>query len=72
MVTALVLGNLARNKPMTLADQRYTVTQEYCGYSQKHWVARFCDEWIGSDLNRPNAIMICVAHHDERERAMQE
>ncbi len=51
---------------MTLADQRYTVTLEYCGHDMARWVARFCGEWIGQDKHKSGAVMLCIAHADDR------
>ena len=51
---------------MTLADQRYTIAKEFCGYAKARWVARFCGEWIGQDLHKSGALMLCIAHADAR------
>jgi hypothetical protein len=51
-------------------DKRYTVTREYCGYKEPRWVARFCDEWIGQDKYKSGAVMLCLAHSDERDRKL--
>jgi len=52
---------------MTLADQRYTVTREFCGQPTARWVARFCGEWIGQDKYKSGALMLCIAHADDRQ-----
>ena len=51
-------------------DARYQVAKEFCGYPRKKWVARFCGEWIGKGDNKSDAVMICLAHADKRERAL--
>ncbi len=52
---------------MKLADKRYTIAREFCGYPTKRWVARFCGEWIGQGSHKSDAIMHIVAHRDERQ-----
>ena len=54
---------------ITLADARYTIAREYCGYSSPRWVARFCGEWIGQDKFKSGAVMHCIAHADNRSYA---
>ena len=49
-----------------IQDSRYTVNLEYCGYSQKMYVSRFCGEFIKSDKTEKEAILTCIFHQDER------
>lgn len=49
-------------------DSRYTVFREWCGFKEPRFVARFCDEWIGQGERLTDAIMLCLAHSDERMR----
>lgn len=51
-------------------DARYTIAREFCGYPTRRWVARFCGEWIGQGKLPVDAIMLCVAHWDNRQRDM--
>lgn len=52
-------------------DSRYTITREFCGYKNARFVARFCGEWIGQGKKRVDAVMLCLAHSDKRERALK-
>jgi len=49
-------------------DKRYSIAKEYCGYAKPRWVARFCGEWIGQGEHKSDALMLCIAHADKRER----
>lgn len=49
-------------------DARYTISLEWCGYRTQRHVARFCGEWLGQGETRLDAMMICLAHADKRER----
>jgi hypothetical protein len=51
-------------------DSRYAIAREFCGYSKPRYVARFCGDWIGQGETRVDAIMLCLAHSDRRERAL--
>ena len=43
-------------------DNRYSIQQEFCGYPQAMWVARFCGEWIGCDVERIGAEQKALNH----------
>lgn len=32
-------------------DKRFEVTLEWCGAPVKHYVIRFCNDWVCSDVN---------------------
>jgi hypothetical protein len=49
-----------------MRDKRYTIAKEFCGYATARYVARSCGEWIGQDINKSDATMLCVAHADKR------
>lgn len=49
-------------------DARYTATKEWCGETTPKWIARFCGDWLGKGDRKVDAVMICLAHSDERER----
>lgn len=49
-------------------DPRYTVSREFCGYKTARHVARFCGDWIGQGKDKSDAIMLCLAFADKRER----
>lgn len=51
-------------------DNRYTIAREFCGYAKRRWVARFCGEFIGQGVLKVDAMMICLAHCDKRQRAL--
>ncbi len=49
-------------------DRRYAVRLEYTGKAEQQWVARFCDEWIGSAPygQYSEAVALCHTHQQER------
>ena len=49
-----------------IQDSRYSINLEYCGYSQKNVVSRFCGKFIKSDKTEKDAILTCIFHQDER------
>jgi hypothetical protein len=53
-----------------MKDQRYSIALEYCGYAKRHWVVRFCGEWIGTGKNRPDADRIARQHKAARTVAL--
>lgn len=52
-------------------DPRYTLTREYCGYSEPRYVVRFCDDWVGQDKTKAGATMLYIAHSDARQRKLK-
>lgn len=38
-----------------MLDARFTIRQEFCGYSKPRWVARFCERWIGQSQTNDGA-----------------
>jgi hypothetical protein len=50
----------------TLAEDGYEIAREWCGYSTPKWVARFRGEWIDKGEAKSDALMICLAHSDNR------
>ena len=55
-----------KNLQKTIQDNRYSINLEYCGYSQKMYVSRFCGDFIRADKTEKNAILACIFHQDER------
>jgi hypothetical protein len=53
-----------------MMDKRYTISKEFCGYKTKRFVARFCGEWIGQGIKKSDALMLCIAHADKRDREL--
>ena len=49
-----------------IQDDRYTISLEYSGYSQKMYVSRFCGDFIKSDKTENEAILTCIFHQDGR------
>lgn len=49
-----------------IQDNRYSIDLEYCGYSQKMYVSRFCGDFINADKTEKDAILKCIFHQDER------
>ena len=49
-----------------IKDCRYSINLEYCGYSQKMYVSRFCGDFINADKTEKEAILTCIFHQDER------
>ena len=49
-------------------DKRYTIQQEYDGNlsGKPQCVLRFCDEYIGSFCNVPDATLRAIGHNNER------
>lgn len=43
-------------------DKRYTVTLEACGRDAKHYVVRWCDNFIASDASEYKAYLLAVKH----------
>jgi hypothetical protein len=43
-------------------DERYTITKEFCGYSQKMYVLRFCGDFLGSFEKKYNAVSAAKEH----------
>lgn len=52
-------------------DRRYVAALEWCGYSKRRWVARFCGEWIGQGKHHSDATMLALVHADERAREIE-
>tara|TARA_R100000406_G_scaffold35135_1_gene23241 strand:+ start:1181 stop:1405 length:225 start_codon:yes stop_codon:yes gene_type:complete len=46
-------------------DGRYSINLEYCGYKEPHYVARFCDEYLGCKLTKSDATIIALEHRME-------
>lgn len=36
-------------------DKRFEINLEWCGASVKHYVVRFCNDWVCSDVNLERA-----------------
>lgn len=51
-------------------DNRYTITPEYCGYTSKRYVARFCGTWLGQAFNKEAAQAIVAAYEAKRQERM--
>lgn len=51
-------------------DRRYSIDLEYCGYEKPHYVARFCDEWIGQSAFYSSALMLAIGHNSRRKGAL--
>lgn len=51
-------------------DNRYQIALEHCGHEKPHYVARFCDERIGSSAFYSSALMLAVGHNARRKGAL--
>lgn len=49
-----------------LSDGRYTITLEYCGYTNPRHVLRFCGDWVNQSETRQDAERALVAYHNKR------
>lgn len=49
-----------------MKDTKYTINLEFCGYKERRYVLRFCDEFIGSYTTKKDAILAQIFHDDER------
>lgn len=47
---------------ISLANPRYRIALEHCGYAKRRWVVRFCGEWIGTGKNWADADKIARCH----------
>ena len=52
------------------ADTRYSIRKEYTGHATPQWVARFCDEYIGSSQFYGSALMLASGHNARRNGAL--
>ncbi|NBU79676.1 MAG: hypothetical protein EBS50_11515, partial [Sphingomonadaceae bacterium] len=52
------------------SDKRYTIAQEFCGYPEPRWVARFCGEFIGQSKFKGSAMMLAIGHKAKRNGAL--
>lgn len=52
--------------PNGTRDKRYSVTWEWCGYSTKRAVVRFCGHWISCHRGETSAWLAGQRHKDER------
>lgn len=43
-------------------DKRYTITKEFCGYSESRYVVRFCGAWVGQSASKWDAQSIAKSH----------
>lgn len=48
------------------SDRRYTITQEFCGYSGPRFVLRFCGEWIDQSISQAAMITRAAGHNSIR------
>lgn len=53
--------------PDGTVDGRYTLATEWGGYAAPVWTARFCGEFIGSDLDEMRALFK-ITDHNRRHR----
>jgi len=51
-------------------DRRYTITREWVGSSEPHFVVRFCDEYIGSSASRLDAVAMRDHHANDRQKIL--
>lgn len=54
-----------------LADKRYQVVLEYCGYKEPRFVARFCGIWVGQSIDYDEAMAMLVAAKAARENLLK-
>ena len=47
-------------------DERYAINLEYCGYTERKWVLRFCLKWIGAFDTRKQAYNRAVEYETKR------
>ena len=52
------------------SDKRYTITKEFCGYSEARYVLRFCDEWIMQSQFYSTALVRAVGESAKRRGAL--
>lgn len=55
-----------------ISDKRYTITKEFTGKAEPQWVARFCDEWIGSSPTHTGALMKVCSHKALRDKKLDD
>lgn len=48
-----------------MKDNRYTIHLEFCGYPARHYVVRFCGEWVGESKSRAKALDIQKKHYED-------
>jgi hypothetical protein len=47
-------------------DKRYSISEEYLGYSVPMFAARFCGELIGACRTRDKAAFVIATHNSDR------
>jgi hypothetical protein len=52
------------------SDQRYTITKEFCGYSEARYVLRFCGEWIMQSKYYDSVLIRAVGERARRNGAI--
>ena len=45
-----------------VTDKRYRISYEYCGYSERMFVLRFCDKYISTHEMKQDAIFAAIQH----------
>lgn len=49
-----------------IMDKRYTINLEFCGYSTKKYVLRFCNEYINNYIYYNSAYKAYIKHNENR------
>ena len=52
------------------SDKRYTITKEFCGYSEARYVLRFCGVWIMQSQFYSAALVSAVCESAKRQGAL--
>lgn len=52
-------------------DRRYALQREWCGHARPRWVARFCDQWIGSSASALGGRHLIADHAANRLAQIQ-
>ncbi|MET9119897.1 hypothetical protein [Streptomyces sp. NPDC004528] len=47
-------------------DRRFSIALEWCGYSTRRWVARFCGRWIGQQETEAEARAMATSWNRDR------
>jgi hypothetical protein len=66
MISAAQRAHNAGRLKTVVADSRYTITLEFCGYATAMHVLRFCDKWIASEKEFTPCLAAAVNHQLKR------
>jgi len=66
MISAAQRAHNAGRLKTVVADSRYTITLEFCGYATAMHVLRFCGEWVASNEEFTPALAAAVNYQLKR------